>query len=113
MIKHAKSLGVFCVCCFGLLPAATVADDLVSNKPSDGSADYEIEEMVITAKEPDWRKPKDEQEWRPDRFELPEGGPDKRMEWFPEYTRDERDNFDQPFDPLKEKPGFQLFKWKF
>lgn len=113
MIKHVKSIGVIGLCCVGLLPAALVADDLISNKPADDPPDYELEEMVITAKEPDWRKPKDDEEWRPDRFELPEGGTDKKMEWFPEYSKDERDDYDQVRNPLNEEPDFQLFKWKF
>ncbi len=87
------------------------ADDMSSNQSSD--EDYEMEEIIITAQEPDWRKPKDEQDWRPKRFELPENDDKKRMEWFPEYTRDERSDYDGVRDRMNEKPDYKVFEWKF
>lgn len=91
------------------------ADDLQSNTAADPDQplDLEIEELVITAKEPDWKKPKDEEDWRPDRFELQEPDSQQRFEWLPEYTRDERDDYNQVRDRMNEEPDIKLFKWRF
>ena len=113
MVNCGQSIAVMGIFCLGLLPAAGFADELKSNQGNNEEPDYELEEMVVTAREPQWRQPKDEEDWRPDRFELPEGGPERRMEWLPEYTRDERDNYTEVRDPKNEEPDFQLFKWKF
>jgi hypothetical protein len=113
MINCLKPKSFIGICCIGLLPIVSVADELSSNQPPANKSDYEIEEMVVTAQQPDWRKPSEEQDWRPKRFELPEEDVQRKMEWFPEYTRDERDNYDQVRNPLNEKPDFQIFKWKF
>ena len=67
---------------------------------------------MVVGKEPEWRREKRE-EWRPDRFELPQPKPKSRIEWFPRYTRDERDNYDGVRDRTGEKPEFRIFNWKF
>ena len=113
MVNCVKSLAVIIALCLSLLPAAGFADELKSNQTDNEELDYELEETVVTAREPQWRQPKDEEDWRPDRFELPEDESEKRMEWLPEYTRDERDNYTEVRDPKNEEPDFQLFKWKF
>lgn len=110
MIRTIAAIGF---CCVGLLPVLSYADELKSNQAGAEELDLELEEMVVTAQQPDWRKPKDEQDWRPDRFELSETDSQKRMEWLPEYSKDERDSYDQVRDRMNEEPDFQLFKWKF
>ncbi len=72
----------------------------------------EIEEIVVIGQQPEWRKPP-ESEWRPERFELQQQEPPSRMEWFPKYVKDERDNYDGVNNRLEEKPEIQIFKWNF
>ena len=86
-------------------------DDLLEQKEYRG----DLEEVVVVGSEPEWRKNMDkEEEWRPDRFKLPDNPPSSsRMEWFPEYTKDERDNYQGVRDRTGENPEFQIFKMKF
>lgn len=72
----------------------------------------DIEEIVVIGQQPEWRKPP-ESEWRPERFELQQLEPSSRIDWFPKYVKDERDNYDGVRDRLKEKPEIQIFKWNF
>lgn len=72
----------------------------------------EIEEVVVTARKPDWRQ-QSKPEWRSQRFELPEQKSTSRMEWVPEYTKDERDLYDGVRDRKGEKPEFKLFEFRF
>ena len=71
-----------------------------------------LEEVVVIGKEPEWRKEKKE-EWRPDRFKLQAPSSTSRFQWFPRYTKDERDNYDGVRDRTGEKPEIQIFNWKF
>jgi hypothetical protein len=73
----------------------------------------DIEEMVVRARRLDWRNQQVEQEWRPERFELPEQSSEQRMQWLPRYSKDERDQFDGVRDRMGEKPEIKLFEWKF
>ncbi len=86
-------------------------DDLLEQKEYRS----DMEEVVVVGSEPQWRKDMDkEEEWRPDRFKLPDNPPSRsRMEWFPEYTKDERDNYQGVRDRTGENPEFQIFKMKF
>lgn len=72
----------------------------------------EIEEVVVVGRTPEWRR-QEAPEWRPQRFELPEDQPSARMEWLPEYTKDERDLYEGVRDRKNEKAEFKLFEWKF
>jgi hypothetical protein len=72
----------------------------------------ELEEVVVVGQKPAWRQPQ-KPEWRPDKFKLPQQPTTARMEWFPRYTKDERDNYDGIRDRMGEKAEFQIFKWKF
>ena len=74
----------------------------------------ELEEVVVTGQAPKWREP-EPSEWRPERFELPDESElvQPRMEWFPEYTRDERDNYDGVRDRMGEEAGIKIFEWRF
>ncbi|MEE8057168.1 MAG: hypothetical protein V3T17_04955 [Pseudomonadales bacterium] len=73
----------------------------------------ELEEVVVIGKEPVWRSEEKIEEWRPDRFKLSKQSSASRIQWFPEYTKDERDNYDGVRDRTGEKPELQIFKWKF
>jgi hypothetical protein len=75
----------------------------------------EIEEVVVTGQAPEWRQEQQEQQWRQEKFKLAEPGdlPGPRMEWFPEYDRDERDDYDGVRDRMDEKPLIKIFEWKF
>lgn len=86
-------------------------DKLLDKKDYHG----ELEEVIVVGKQPEWRNKQDEeQQWRPSKFELPEEPAIKgRIEWFPEYTKDERDNFRGVSDRLDEKPEIKIFEWKF
>lgn len=72
----------------------------------------EIEEITVTARQPEWRE-QQKPEWRASQFELPEQTSSGRMEWLPEYTKDERDNYREVRDRNNEKAEFKLFEWKF
>ena len=74
----------------------------------------ELEEVVVVGQEPEWRKDiNQKEEWRPQRFKLSSHSSKSRMQWFPEYTKDERDNYNGVRDRTGENPEFQLFKMKF
>ena len=75
----------------------------------------DLEEVLVIGTEPEWRKNIDKQEeWRPERFELPDKPSSRlRMEWFPEYIKDERESYQGVRDRTGENPQFQLFKIKF
>lgn len=72
----------------------------------------ELEEVVVTASKPEWRQ-QEKPEWRSQRFELPEETRQPRMEWVPEYTKDERDLYDGVRDRKGEKPEIKLFEFRF
>ena len=73
-----------------------------------------LEEVVVVGQQPEWRKQSLEQEeWRPQRFELPEPKRKARIEWLPQYAKDERDQYDGVRDRTAENPAFKIFDWKF
>lgn len=73
----------------------------------------ELEEVIVTAKEPEWRSHQSEQQWRPEKFELPKKPSINRMQWLPAYTKDERDNYNGVRDRMGEKADIKLFEWVF
>lgn len=73
----------------------------------------QIEEVIVVGQQPEWRQNKKPEEWRPDQFKLLEQSSDKGVRWLPEYTKDERDNYDGVRDRTGEKPEIKLFEWKF
>lgn len=72
----------------------------------------ELEEVVVVGQQPEWRKPTKPEEWRPDKFELPKIS-SQRLEWLPEYTKDERDSYQGVRDRTGEKAEFKIFNWRF
>ena len=73
----------------------------------------QMEEIVVTAKKPGWRK-KEEPEWRKEDMEPPpDPGSDARMQWFPRYSREDRDRYDGVRDRMAREPEVQLFKFRF
>lgn len=96
------------------LSSMTVRADITPNSlPSESEYPVAMEEIVVKGKVPEWRKAQTEQEfWRRNRFELlkPEQG---RMDWFPRYEKDERDNYQQVRDRKDEKAGIKVFELKF
>ena len=75
----------------------------------------DLEEVLVIGTEPEWRKNIDKQkEWRHERFEFLDNASSRlRMEWFPEYIKDERESYQGVRDRAGENPEFQLFKIKF
>ena len=73
----------------------------------------QIEEVVVVGQQPEWRQKQKPEEWRPDQFSLPERSSDQGVRWLPEYTKDDRDNYDGVRDRTGEKPEIKLFEWKF
>ncbi len=74
----------------------------------------ELEEVVVVGKQPEWRKNMDAKpEWRPTKFELPKNTVKSRIQWFPECTKDERDNYNGVRDRTGENPEFKLFNWRY
>lgn len=73
-----------------------------------------LEEVVVVGRQPEWRTSSaEDQQWRPGKFELSEPENSGRLEWFPEYSKDERDNYQGVRDRTGEKPEFKIFEWKF
>ncbi|MGK0499164.1 MAG: hypothetical protein ACJAYG_000796 [Oceanicoccus sp.] len=72
-----------------------------------------LEEVIITGQQPEWRQPAKQEEWRPDRFELEQQVSGDRLKWFPEYDKDERNQYQGVRDRTNEKPEFKIFEWKF
>ncbi len=98
-----------------LASAAVMAAEHDSVEPLDESAyRLDMEEVVVTGQAPQWRQ-LDQPEWRSERFKLKDASelPQPRMEWFPEYTRDERDNFEGVRDRMDEEAGIKIFEWRF
>lgn len=73
----------------------------------------ELEEVVVVGRQPEWRQAEQKEQWRPDSFELPDQSSKSRMQWLPEYTKEDRDNYNEVRDRTGEKPEFKLFNWKF
>ena len=71
-----------------------------------------LEEVIVTGRAPEWRRPP-QAEWRPRRFELRDVDEAPRMEWFPRYERDERDNMTNVNNRMDEKAGIKLLEWRF
>lgn len=96
------------------LAAVARAEDKPGDNELLGKEAYrsELEEVVVVGRKPEWRE-QDKPEWRPQRFELPEDKSPARMEWMPEYTKDERDLYDGVRDRKNEKAEIKLFEWKF
>lgn len=116
--------GLVPVCCLAVLLLVVLVAPWVQASPDDrnteqGLLDQEeyrgqLEEVVVTGSEPEWRKAdKQQQEWRPKRFELASEKKEPRLTWFPEYTKDERDNYNEVRDRNNEKAEFILFDFKF
>lgn len=104
----------------GILLAAVVVAQQVGSADRHGelldTADYrtELEEVIVTAKEPEWRSQQSEQQqWRPEKFGLPKKTSANRMQWLPAYTKDERDSYNGVRDRMGEKADIKLFEWKF
>ena len=73
-----------------------------------------LEEIIVTGQVPEWRKAELEQEqWRRDRFSLAEEQKPARIEWFPLYVKEDRENYNAVRDRKSEKPEFKVFEWKF
>ncbi len=107
-------------CALLLLMACSINSSFAEKLSEDELLEQEeyrsdLEEVVVVGSEPEWRKNMDKQEeWRPDRFKLPDNPPStSRMEWFPEYTKDERDNYQGVRDRTGEKAEFKIFELKF
>lgn len=113
--------GLVSVCCLMVWLLATPWVQASPDDRSDGQVlpdreEYrgQLEEVVITAREPEWRKAgSQQQEWRPERFQLASANKTSRLTWFPEYTKDERDNYNEVRDRTNEKAEFILFNFKF
>ncbi len=73
----------------------------------------ELEEVVIVGRQPEWRQQQQDEQWRPGRFKLPEQSSKARMQWLPEYTKEDRDNYNSVRDRTGENPEIKVFNWKF
>ena len=73
------------------------------------------DEIVVVGEQPEWRKKPIEDQWRSEKFELPDPSDllEPVMQWFPEYTREEREDYETIRDPKDEKPLIKIFEWKF
>lgn len=102
-----------------LLAVTTSTLVLAASRPDDELLQEEeyrsgLEEVVVRGQQPKWREQQNnEQQWRPDKFELPEAENDGRIEFFPKYDKDERDQYNGVRDRMGEKPEIKLFEWKF
>lgn len=98
-----------------LTPLAEAADRDQGLLLDEDAYRQDLEEVVVTGRAPAWRT-EEEQQWRPEKFELkdPEDMPQPRFEWFPRYDRDERDLYaDGPPDRMDEKAAIKIFEWRF
>ncbi len=97
-----------------LLPAAAETRRESDRLLEEDAYRSELEEVVVVGQPPEWRKPPEQdQQWRPRDFELPEQTDKARIQWFPEYSKDERDQYDGVRDRLNEEPEIKIFEWKF
>ena len=108
--RQLLALLVFVHAGWSFAAGSAEGDHLLDKKEYRG----ELEEVIVVGKQPQWRTDADrEQQWRPSKFELPESSIKGRIEWFPQYTKDERDNYQGVRDRLDEKPEIKIFQWKF
>jgi hypothetical protein len=81
---------------------------------SEESYRSQMEEVIVTGQVPEWRKAEMEQElWNRDKFSLAEEQNPARIEWFPLYAKEDRENYQGVRDRKSEKPEFKIFEWKF
>ncbi len=112
---HIFSLRRFALAAIGLLLTSTVVSAVREDEPrllDESEYRSQLEEVVVIGKDPGWRE-QEKEEWRPEQFELPTLSSESRIQWFPQYSKDERDNYSGVRDRTGEKPEFQIFKWKF
>lgn len=72
----------------------------------------DLEEVIVTGSKPEWRE-QPKPEWRADKFELKQSSSEPQREWFPEYTKEDRENYDGVRDRMGEKAEIKVFKWGF
>jgi hypothetical protein len=99
-----------------IMPCATVSAEQLdkTNHQLLDESEYRtgLEEIVIIGKRPRWKEGEQKQ-WRPERFELSQDIAAPRMQWFPEYSKDERENYQGVRDRTGEKAEIKFFELKF
>lgn len=102
--------------CLGLSFFASAEQIDQTNHQLLGEDEYRtaLEEVVVVGRRPRWREEQEQQQWRPERFKLPTGVVSTpRIQWLPEYDKDERDFYQGVRDRTGEKAEIKLFEWKF
>jgi len=73
----------------------------------------DLEEVIVHGQAPRWRQPRTVEALRPEDIDFLEAGPDHRLDWFPRYTREERDAYQGVRDRKNETPELKLFEIHF
>jgi len=100
---------------FMVVISATWASDREGDILDDETFRTNEDEIIVIGEQPEWRKKSTEERWRKEGFELvdPSDLLEPVIEWFPEYTREEREDYERIRDPKDEKPLIKIFEWKF
>ena len=72
-----------------------------------------LEEIIVRGRAPEWRPRETPPDWRKPKFELPEDRRAEGVNWFPEYTLEERELYDEVRDRMEEDPKIKIFEFKF
>ena len=81
--------------------------------PEEGAYREGLEETIVRGRAPQWRPRQAPPDWRKPKFELPEDTRAEGVNWFPEYTSEERELYDEVRDRMEEDPKIKLFEFKF
>ena len=73
----------------------------------------QLEEVVVRAQQPQWREKEVAPDFNREKFKFEPDVKPSRLQAFPKYDRDERDNYDQVRDRMNAKPEIKLFEFKF
>lgn len=103
---------LFSLAAVALSPLASAREEPATQAQVLSKSDYRLpmEEVIAIGRVPYWRKDQAPQYERQE-MELQESK--SRLQWAPEYSRDERDDYDGIRDQLNPQPRAKVFEVKF
>lgn len=74
-----------------------------------------LDEIVVEGQKPYWQQGEEQPRWDRSKVDAPklDETNKSRLQWAPNYTRDERDDYNEPRDQLDPKPRAKIFELKF
>ena len=100
-----------------LLATAALAQSAAAKREtallSEKEYPMQLEEVVVRAQRPQWRKKEAPPDWNRGKFDLDTTAEPSRLQLAPKYSRDERDDYNGVRDRMNAEPRIKLFELKF